>query len=292
MIIYLIVLRHLIIGFLMCGVVVLQVVSSGMEFAREHLKQLGWQEGAGLGKECHGITEALKPKLKFDTSGIGHDLAREFTHAWWSEAYNTAANNFSVTEAQDGCQVTTKTTKKKKCKKQKREKTAYSNFIAGGTLVGATIENGVDEVGDPGGAAESAALASLAEGDELSDEQLLAACGGRTAHKGARHGHKMDGKLARILAQEASSVSSSPAQSDHNFLPTPPSRKRKKCKRKHNETDQLCDRASGNPSDNNGDAGKIKHKKKRVECEDGHVQTPDNHTVPKKKKKRSRGENC
>lgn len=37
----------------------------------------------------------------------------------------------------------------------------------------------------------------------LTDEELFAACGGLTAHKGARHGLKLSGKLARIAEQEA-----------------------------------------------------------------------------------------
>ena len=36
----------------------------------------------------------------------------------------------------------------------------------------------------------------------ISDEELFKACGGRTAHKGARHGLKLNGKLARIAQQE------------------------------------------------------------------------------------------
>merc|ERR1712212_883358 len=36
----------------------------------------------------------------------------------------------------------------------------------------------------------------------LTDEELFKACGGRTAHKGARHGLTASGKLARLEAQE------------------------------------------------------------------------------------------
>lgn len=36
----------------------------------------------------------------------------------------------------------------------------------------------------------------------LTDDELFAACGGRTAHKGARHGLKLSGKLSRIEKQE------------------------------------------------------------------------------------------
>ncbi|NWQ84209.1 GPTC4 protein, partial [Columbina picui] len=36
----------------------------------------------------------------------------------------------------------------------------------------------------------------------LTDEELMRACGGRTAHKGARHGLTMSAKLARLEEQE------------------------------------------------------------------------------------------
>ncbi|XP_043194553.1 G patch domain-containing protein 4-like isoform X1 [Amphibalanus amphitrite] len=190
-----------------------------MDFAREHLKQLGWQEGDGLGKGRNGIAEALKPKLKFDTTGIGHDPAKEFTHTWWSEAYNTAAANVTVNEASDGCQLATSNTKKKK--KKKVVKSAYSNFVTGGTLVGSSVTGGGEADGE--GPEEAAPVES-----RLSDEQLLAACGGRTAHKGARHGHKMDGKLARIVAQEAAILARLTGQKPADEDVT----KRKKKKRK------------------------------------------------------------
>jgi hypothetical protein len=32
----------------------------------------------------------------------------------------------------------------------------------------------------------------------LTDEELLAACGGLTGHKAARHGHGLTGKLLRV----------------------------------------------------------------------------------------------
>merc|ERR1719193_2364515 len=37
---------------------------------------------------------------------------------------------------------------------------------------------------------------------ELTDDELVAACGGRTAHKGSRHGLKMTAKLDRIAEAE------------------------------------------------------------------------------------------
>ena len=39
--------------------------------------------GQGLGKESQGISEPIKASLKFDTAGIGHDIAKQFTNNWW-----------------------------------------------------------------------------------------------------------------------------------------------------------------------------------------------------------------
>jgi hypothetical protein len=52
--------------------------------------------GKGLGRNESGITEALKPKLKSDTQGLGHDASEQFTHHWWEHAFNKAANNIQV----------------------------------------------------------------------------------------------------------------------------------------------------------------------------------------------------
>ncbi|KAH1025469.1 hypothetical protein HUJ05_010191 [Dendroctonus ponderosae] len=67
-----------------------------MDFARQQLEKYGWNEGKGLGRAENGISQAIKPKLKFDNAGIGHDAAEQFTHCWWERAYNSANNNIEV----------------------------------------------------------------------------------------------------------------------------------------------------------------------------------------------------
>jgi len=52
--------------------------------------------GSGLGKTNQGIAEAIRPHLKFDTTGMGHDPAKEFTNHWWDDAFNKAAGNIQV----------------------------------------------------------------------------------------------------------------------------------------------------------------------------------------------------
>ena len=44
--------------------------------------------GQGLGASNQGIQAPIKPSLKFDTTGVGHDPAAEFTSNWWEANYN------------------------------------------------------------------------------------------------------------------------------------------------------------------------------------------------------------
>lgn len=56
--------------------------------------------GKGLGREEGGITKALKPKLKFDNAGLGHDIAQEYKFHWWDHAFNKAAESIKVEKVQ------------------------------------------------------------------------------------------------------------------------------------------------------------------------------------------------
>ena len=49
-------------------------------FAERMLKKQGWKDGQGLGKQQQGIVDPIKAALKFDKSGVGHDIAKEFTN--------------------------------------------------------------------------------------------------------------------------------------------------------------------------------------------------------------------
>ncbi|XP_037072955.1 G patch domain-containing protein 4-like [Pollicipes pollicipes] len=253
-----------------------------MDFAKEHLKKLGWQEGDGLGKRRHGMAEALKPKLKFDTSGVGHDPAKEFTHCWWSEAYNNVAKNISVTEVTDGCELVAKPRKKKK--KAKMSCPTYQNFVAGGVLNG-------DHSTEDGAPVDNVAIKNDDESVSVqtSDEQLLAACGGRTAHKGARHGHKMDGKLARILAQEAKLLASVAGALD-SAEPTGVPEKKKK--RKRSDVSEVKSAELDGDLDDPGsddDAPKVKKRGKQKHRDRGSEQAGADGAPQKKKRKPKHG---
>jgi len=163
----------------------------------------GWNLGEGLGKHSQGIVDALKPKLKFDQTGVGHNRAEEFEFHWWDHVFNKAAKSVKVEDTEgevrvdfnsDKSELSTKKMRRK-AKKEIRNK-LYSNFVKSGTLTGGKMEK---EEGDEDTVEEVKDMSRL---KELTDDELVAACGGRTAHKGSRHGHKMTAKLDRIAEAE------------------------------------------------------------------------------------------
>jgi hypothetical protein len=52
--------------------------------------------GEGLGKNRNGISTAIKPKLKNNRGGLGHDVGEEFTYNWWEHSFNAAASRITV----------------------------------------------------------------------------------------------------------------------------------------------------------------------------------------------------
>ncbi|XP_017650245.1 G patch domain-containing protein 4 [Nannospalax galili] len=173
-----------------------EIKSHGMKFAEEQLLKHGWTRGKGLGLKENGITQALKVTLKQDTHGVGHDPAKEFTNHWWSELFNKTAANLIVDTGEDGVQIRHLS---KETKRQNRSKPnlLYQKFVKMATLTSGEEKPDRD-------------LESYSDEDTqgpvppkiLTDEMLLEACEGRTAHKAARTGITMKAKLARLEAQE------------------------------------------------------------------------------------------
>ncbi|KAL5019794.1 hypothetical protein ScPMuIL_002686 [Solemya velum] len=168
-------------------------------FARGVLAKHGWTDGAGLGKDESGIKQAIKVKIKHDNKGVGHDPGEEFTYNWWDHVFNKAANSIQVEYSKDN--VTVKKSGEcgpiitnKKTKTFNDKAMLYGKFIKGSMLADGNeaMESDISEE-------EDASLPCKPQ----TEEEMFAKCGGRTAHKAARHGHKLNGKLARIQEQEA-----------------------------------------------------------------------------------------
>jgi len=194
-----------------------------MEFAERMLRKYGWDDDKGLGKDNQGMKTAIKPVLKFDTRGVGCNQKDEYSSEfkWWEHSYNRAAQK--VSESLDQPE---KKDKKRKHNDDKEEKTAkksiYSRFEKSSVLMGNKEESLREEK-------EPVVTENKPSSTMPSDEDLLRICGGRTAHKGARHGIKMNGKLQRLQEQE-DRVLSSPSLNSVE--------KKKKKKRKSIEIDE------------------------------------------------------
>ncbi|CAH1980392.1 unnamed protein product [Acanthoscelides obtectus] len=177
-----------------------------MDFARKQLEKYGWSEGKGLGREEDGISTALKPKLKFDKAGLGHNIGDEYKNNWWEKVFNSAANNIDVEANNDEVKMKLKSNEPLEIStrgyssKKKKDGMKYGSFMK----VSKLTQNGIERYGlldeDPEPSSSTKAVNNPFL--PLTDEELFAACGGRTAHKGARHGIKLSGKLSRIEKQE------------------------------------------------------------------------------------------
>uniref|UniRef100_UPI00359006AB G patch domain-containing protein 4-like isoform X1 n=1 Tax=Myxine glutinosa TaxID=7769 RepID=UPI00359006AB len=160
----------------------------------------------GLGRNATGTVKPIKVTNKQDLHGIGHDPAAEFTNCWWQDMYNSAAHRVEVDTSESvvgfGEKSGGKVDKKpnEDLLAMQSRKDSYSRFIRSG------IHNGGREV-----QADDPERLEILHGKrekeqvipaQLTDEQLLKACGGRTGHRAARLGLTMSAKLARLERQE------------------------------------------------------------------------------------------
>ncbi|KAK6637202.1 hypothetical protein RUM44_007616 [Polyplax serrata] len=186
-----------------------------MEFAKKQLEKYGWKDGEGLGRQKDGISKPIKPKLKFDKGGLGHDVFDdEISNTWWQRLYDEAAKNIVTKKdssdsviletLSDDIEITTKRKKSKKKTKTKKEESQYKNFVKTSEL-NQNVERKLNEKDEDEEEEDNSKVkrTKISSGIcDLTDEELFKICGGRTVHKGARHGLKMNAKLARIEQQE------------------------------------------------------------------------------------------
>ncbi|XP_067939003.1 G patch domain-containing protein 4-like [Watersipora subatra] len=167
-------------------------------FGYQHLRKKGWIDGNGLGRTNSGDANPIKVNLKHDTAGLGHDMSKDFTNQWWDHVFNKAAAKVSVST--DGNEVKVKSADLTDENKVKlKQKALYGKFVKGTRL-----EHGVETHEERD--SDSSEDNSMPAISILTDEELLNACGGRTAHKGARHGFTMNGKLARVEQQDSNPI--------------------------------------------------------------------------------------
>ncbi|XP_043473446.1 G patch domain-containing protein 4 [Leptopilina heterotoma] len=195
------------------------------DFGKLQLMKYGWTEGKGLGKDENGIVKAIKPKMKFDLKGVG---LKNTDENWWQSVYNKASKNVTVDKDPSGVSVKIVDKSAKIFSKnedledlQKKYRTGVKEFIKTSTIKdGHTVREDAVE----------SKLKINFDNLMISDEELFKACGGRTAHKGARHGLKLNGKLARIAKQEEEQLShtSDLAETNNNSTKKKKTRTKKK----------------------------------------------------------------
>ncbi|XP_073896849.1 G patch domain-containing protein 4 isoform X9 [Macaca fascicularis] len=108
---------------------------------------------------------------------VGHDPAKEFTNHWWNELFNKTAANLVVETRQDGVQIRS-LSKETTRYNHPKPNLLYQKFVKMATLTSSGEKPHKD-------------LESCSDDDNqgpkspkiLTDEMLLQACEGRTAHK-------------------------------------------------------------------------------------------------------------
>ncbi|XP_002136877.1 G patch domain-containing protein 4 [Drosophila pseudoobscura] len=270
-----------------------------MDFAKKILNKYGWKEGEGLGKNNTGIAAPLKASLKFDNAGLGVDRAQEFNDHWWERCFNEAANNVDVQVQQNGqvstnrkqgeeaVEISTKGFSARKLRKAKEQQAVagaatYDNFLQTALLT----QNGGEVDNTERIKVEDIAVTKVSV---LTDEELFKACGGRTAHKGARHGLKLSGKLARIEQQEREMLEKLQSR-QKSVLDEEPTKKKKK-RDKSEQTQELQEEAEEQPEDVGAEPVEepVKYKKKKRKTEES-IETEAEPAVKSKKKHKHRQE--
>jgi len=167
------------------------------DFAKAQLLKFGWSEGKGLGKNENGITQAIRPKLKFDTSGVGH---KDSNYEWWHSVYNKAANNIVLNKVSDEISISVADKNAVNISSKIDAVPEGTSLYHGKFLKTSTLQDG-NLIND--GLCQTLETKNVDNPFvKMTDEELFKACGGRTAHKGARHGLTLSGKLSRIAEQE------------------------------------------------------------------------------------------
>ncbi|XP_053906741.1 G patch domain-containing protein 4 isoform X2 [Cuculus canorus] len=270
----------------------------GMRFAERQLERHGWRPGQGLGKREDGIAEAIRVKMKCDTAGVGHDVAEPFSFHWWDHVFNKAAANIAVEAGQDGVSVKAlseqgvRISNKKPRKADGAATMLYGRFVKSAMLTARGEESTKLPAGSESSEDEEEEKLDLSSAKRLTDEELMRACGGRTAHKGARHGLTMSAKLARLEEQERAFLATyHHKEQQQEPLKNPTAgrqEKRKKKKRKRADPEVLQNREPGGEEEVVGEEEKVrKRKKKKNQEPSGEEEVKGEEKVLKRKKKRS-----
>ncbi|XP_009462830.1 PREDICTED: G patch domain-containing protein 4 [Nipponia nippon] len=111
----------------------------------------------------------------------------------------------------------------------------YGRFVKAATLTARGEESTKPPTGSESSEEEEEEKLDLSSARRLTDEELMRACGGRTAHKGARHGLTMSAKLARLEEQERAFLAAYRGKERQPAESSPPGRQGKRKKKTREE---------------------------------------------------------
>ncbi|XP_069734905.1 G patch domain-containing protein 4 isoform X2 [Phaenicophaeus curvirostris] len=267
----------------------------GMRFAERQLERHGWRPGQGLGKREDGIAQAIRVKMKCDTAGVGHDASEAFSFHWWDHVFNKAAANIAVEAGQEGISVKALSeqgvgiSNKKPRKADSAGTMLYGRFVKSATLTACGEESTKLPAGSESSEDDEEEKLDLSSAKRLTDEELIRACGGRTAHKGARHGLTMSAKLARLEEQERAFLAACNLKERQQEAPRRPTaerrEKRKKKKRKQADLEVLQNQEPSGEEEVEGEEEKVKKRKKKKSQEPSGEEEVEEEKVVKRKKK-------
>uniref|UniRef100_A0A3P9CMM2 G patch domain-containing protein 4 n=1 Tax=Maylandia zebra TaxID=106582 RepID=A0A3P9CMM2_9CICH len=295
---------------------VVQEKSRGLKFAEQQLLRHGWEHGKGLGRAENGISEAIKVKVKCDKGGVGHKEGEQFTFHWWDHVFNKASSSLQVESDQvAGLTVGHYDTFVHDMDAYCVFKCSlfYSHKQTNGWLFfqSATLLSGQEQPEPKASSSDDCSSSDeedeqrmdLSSTTKLSDTDLMKVCGGRTAHKGARHGLTMSAKLARLEQQEAEFMAkygkknqpaSAPPLASRLETPEEMMTSRKKMKMNEKSSDGVCETPTTDVQPK-----KKKKEKKSADPEERtdedliHVENceaDDSHKKKKKQKKKNKVE--
>uniref|UniRef100_G3UFZ4 G patch domain-containing protein 4 n=1 Tax=Loxodonta africana TaxID=9785 RepID=G3UFZ4_LOXAF len=230
-----------------------EVKSRGMKFAEEQLLKHGWTQGKGLGRKENGITQAIRVTLKQDTHGVRLGGRVTGTGGWpagghlyyWGDLMTQSPPlrvrvqplpRFRAAPSPSSCLRPAQT----------------ATLTSSGEKPDKDLENYSD---DDNQGPKSPKI--------LTDEMLLQACEGRTAHKAARLGITMKAKLARLEAQEQAFLAHLKGQDPGAPQPQSDSKPPQKEKKKEKEESTATERDGEEEPREQTDQSMRKSKKKR-----------------------------
>ncbi|KAJ1678393.1 hypothetical protein EV182_004135 [Spiromyces aspiralis] len=180
---------------------------SRVGFAEAQLAKYGWERGKGLGKNNEGIKRAVTVALKDDLKGIGVDSS-QWDSAWWDNIYNKASENVRtantnrsrIPESQVDEDVPAKNYRAPDRFSINNPGSLYHGMFVKSSAMSSTAAaadssnaEGRDKMRKSENGTKASAIRSITV---MTDEELFAACEGRTARKGARG--EQPGKLKRV----------------------------------------------------------------------------------------------